>query len=263
MRVAPVEIKSTKGTNPYQRRATEDERPGVLIGVNQPGPALSRMAQSTLGLAQPPNQLVLAVPPQQVGNVFAGAPKDYAAMDKAIVQTQLNALKFATKALANTPGAPNWFNYGVKVFWLGVGVAKLYNQWRDPSRDVPVLMVKSVKAGWNAASLAANMTGLAPQVFDNDVLDDQLGAIFTGATAAAEGKDIGFALMNDHVLATQAGRALNVVSPLLEAALNDPNTAETITFGPLPSVEYPELADDGAAVQRWRPDVADSADAEL
>ena len=71
--------------------------------------------------------------------------------------------------------------------------------------------------------------------FDDDLLEEDISLLFTASKAAVTGEPVSMALINRQFSATEAGKALGVVSPLLQAALDRDPAFAGVKLSPLPS----------------------------
>jgi hypothetical protein len=207
--------------------------PGLLIGVENPSPALAGATVSILGLAAPPHSLLLAIPPRTI----VSTP-----LEKAMAGAAADAAKWLSKELASSPGAPPVVRHGIDLFWLGVKVAKLFDRWNDDKKDIPALVIDSASAIASGLLLGQKAAGFDGGLFGGDFTSERLGMIFTAAGAAAKGQDISMALLNRTAASTPLGNGLEHAGKIVAAALSPDPAWRGVKFGPLPGLELADRA---------------------
>lgn len=201
-------------------------KPGLLVGVERPSPELAEAARTTLGLASPPESLLIGVPASAV---------ELTPLEKALLGTGLSAVKMMSKELAKSSGS-KLVEGGVNALWLGVKVWKLYDRWQAPDGNVVALFVDTTAAALSALDLAYDATDKPSPFFDDDVLQEKLDLLFTSTKAAATGESVAMALTNKRFGATEVGKVLNLFSPILQAAADGDPAFAGVRFKPLPYV---------------------------
>ena len=216
------------------RRLPEAQRqPGLLIGIERPPAGLAREAQRIHGLAAPPRSVLLGVPAGATGSD---------PLDKAILDTSVAVTKLLTTELAKASGVKP-VEYGVKVVWHGVKAWKLLEKWQRRDRDVAALLVETTAAGLGvlrttyAGAGETELVDWQSDFLDNSALQSNLDSCFMVARAATGDYEFGSALLNAQIGTTELGRALGLVTPVLNAALSDDPAFAEIRFGPLPMVK--------------------------
>jgi len=205
-------------------------QPGVLIGIEHPSAALASAAQTTLNLSQPPKSVLVGIP---AGVVGASAYED------AIQATSMAAAKLVSLQLAKASGVPA-VEQGVRVFWLGVKVCKLYENWNDPERNLPALLIDTASASLSALNIGFDIGGVESEFLGSSASQQDVGMVFTTAKALAEGEDVSMVILNEKFGSTAMGSVLNAVSPLINAAISDDPDYAGVQFKPLPQFGLPK-----------------------
>ena len=198
---------------------------GLLMGIENPSPELAEAAQRTLGLETRPSSLVIGLPSSAL---------ELTPLEKAIVSTGVAAAKMVTKELAKSSNNP-LVKHGVDAMWLCVKVWKLYDKRQAERKNLPALWIDTTSTALSAAGLALEATDTPNAFFDDDLLQEDISLLFTASKAAVTGEPVSMALINRQFSATEAGKALGVVSPLLQAALDRDPAFAGVKLSPLPS----------------------------
>lgn len=218
-------------TSKKQTDAAAPRTPGLLIGVENPSPALAAAAMSTLGLASPPRSLLLAIPPR----ALASTP-----LENAVNRTAIGAAKLISKELARS--APPLVQRGVDLFWLGVNVANLYEKWQGDRGNIAALVIDSASAIADGVFIGQKMAGFEGGLIGSQLTSENLGMVFTQAGAAAKGRNISMALLNKTAGSTPYGKILGLASPIVQAALSTDPAWSGYKFAPFPDFETPDHA---------------------
>ena len=199
--------------------------PGLLVGVRNPPPQLGQLAQSKCGLATPPQSMLLGIPATSIKKQDAN--NEYA-----------KALKSVTKSVSKllVSNAPPWLKSGVNVFWLGVGLYDLYDKWNDPDPNIPALIVETANRAFDVVSMGSSLTGIGNEWINNDDLQNNVGMVFAAGSAAANDQNIAVAITNYQLGNSEIGKALGLVTPVLNAALSSSPEYKGIKFTPMPQV---------------------------
>lgn len=204
--------------------------PGLLIGVENPSRILAEEAKSILNLSNPPGSLLIGIPAGSV--TFTG-------YDKAIIDTGVSVARTISTELAKSSNSPV-IKYGVKALWLGVGFWKIYNKYNEKDKNIPALLLETTKTGLDLVELGLDVADIKTGFFDNKILQENVGMIFTAAGAVAKGDDLAMALTNKKFGSTDAGKFLGLMTPMLNAAISKDPAFKNIKFSPLPQIVTPK-----------------------
>lgn len=200
--------------------------PGLMLGVENPSPQLAAKAQSVLGLQRPPESLLIGLPARAVRSD---------AFDNALRSSCLSLTRMLSMEL--TRNAHPTLKTGVRVFWLGLKVNRLFEKWQAEDRDLPALLIESAGTALGSASLASALTGVGTSFFSDESWQDQIGVALTAAGAVAQEEDIALALMKDKVASSEIGKVLPLVNPFIEYALSEDEAHEGVCFKPMGDLE--------------------------
>lgn len=199
--------------------------PGLLVGIRNPPPQLGQLAQRSFGLATTPSSMLLGIPASSINRQSEN--NEYA-----------KALKSVTKSVSKllVSNAPPWLKSGVNVFWLGVGLYDLYDKWNDPESELPALLVETADRAFDVVSTGASITGVGDEWINNSDFQNNVGMVFAASNAAANDQNIAVAITNYQLGNSEIGKALGLVTPVLNAALSSSPEYRGIKFTPMPQV---------------------------
>lgn len=203
--------------------------PGLLIGIEEPPAALAEAAKEIHKLPRLPNSVLLGVP----APLGAKTPLAFTPVEKALITTGASVLKMVSEEIASASGVPV-VKHGVKMFWFGVNIWKLHEKWSDADRDVPALIVETAATGLESIELLSDFYPPGARLLGSDLLNENTEVVLSVADAMTNNKDVSLALLSQKFGSTDAGKALGLLAPLLEAALSSDPACAGIQFRPLP-----------------------------
>jgi hypothetical protein len=194
-----------------------------MVGVERPTPELAEQARRVLGRPDPPESLIVAVPPSVLGSL---------ALDQAASEAGLALAKLVSKELVKPIGGHA--EVAVDIFWVGVKLYRLSERWARPDRDLPTLVLDTATTALDVAAIGSDLAGIGEHIWTDDDLMDSVGAVFTASGAALDGDDVSLALIEDRFISSDPlGKLVPVVSPLIKAALSDRPEYRSIGLQPL------------------------------